>query len=170
MYNTATDSVLRILMHRSDNFYAEQTLLMVANKINARLNDRQVMDTVINTLGFAQKPKWVDGSGLSRYNANTPENFVNMLIAMQKLAGMPRLQNILAGANEGTLENYYKPLAGKIFAKTGTLSGTVALSGYLTTKTNTQLVFSILVNNHNNSATAIRRAVEKYLMNMYDNY
>ncbi len=168
MNNVATDSVLRILMHRSDNFYAEQTLLMVANKINGNLNDRQVMDSVIKTLNFTLKPKWVDGSGLSRYNMNTPKNFVDMLVIMKDQFGMPRLQNIFAGANEGTLENYYKALSGKLFAKTGTLSNQLALSGFLTTKSNNLLAFSILVNNHNNSAPMVRRAVEKYLMEVYE--
>ena len=50
-----------------------------------------------------------------------------------------------------------------IYAKTGTLGGVVALSGYMYTKKGKLLIFSTLVNNHQASATAVRRAVEKFI-------
>ena len=81
-----------------------------------------------------------------------------------------RITTILPTGNQGTLNNYYKNLAGNIFAKTGTLSGQVALSGYLITKQGETLVFSVLVNNHQTSATAIRRGVERFLTQVYEQY
>ncbi len=81
---------------------------------------------------------------------------------------MKRLQDVLPTGNDGTLTNYYKTLEGKIFAKTGTLGGVVALSGYLYAKSGKLLLFSTLVNNHNGSAPAVRRAVEKYLMTVWE--
>jgi serine-type D-Ala-D-Ala carboxypeptidase/endopeptidase (penicillin-binding protein 4) len=45
------------------------------------------------------------------------------------------------------------------YAKTGTLS----LSGFFYTSNNKLLIFSVLINNHHGSATAIRRTVEKFL-------
>jgi len=83
---------------------------------------------------------------------------------------MNRLQDVLPTGNDGTLTNYYKTLEGKIFAKTGTLAGVVALSGYLQAKSGKQLLFSVLVNNHNGSAAAVRRAVEKYLLAVWEKY
>ena len=61
------------------------------------------------------------------------------------------------------LNNYYKEYSNRFFAKTGTLSGVVALSGYMYTNKNRLLIFSVLVNNHQSSVTAVRRAVEKFL-------
>ena len=55
---------------------------------------------------------------------------------------------------------------GFIFAKTGTLSGVVALSGFIYTKKNKMLIFSILVNNHQASATQVRRAMEKFVLGL----
>jgi D-alanyl-D-alanine carboxypeptidase/D-alanyl-D-alanine-endopeptidase (penicillin-binding protein 4) len=83
---------------------------------------------------------------------------------------MDRVKNVFATGNEGTLSNYYKNLEGKFYAKTGTLSGVVALSGYLHTRKNKLLLVSILVNNHQTSATTVRRAVEQFVNTVYEKY
>jgi D-alanyl-D-alanine carboxypeptidase/D-alanyl-D-alanine-endopeptidase (penicillin-binding protein 4) len=160
------------MMHRSDNFFAEQTLLMVSNEQLGVMNDEKIIDTLLKNdfKGLPQKAKWVDGSGLSRYNLITPQDFVWVLTQMKKEFKWERITNILPTGNEGTLKNYYKNLEGKIFAKTGTLSNQVALSGYLITKQNKTLIFSVLVNNHQATATAIRRGVEQFLTTVYEKY
>ncbi|HYV55179.1 MAG TPA: D-alanyl-D-alanine carboxypeptidase, partial [Chitinophagaceae bacterium] len=70
IHSQPTDSVLKPMMHRSDNFFAEQVLLMVAHKFNISMSDERVIDTLLKTIfkDLPQKPGWVDGSGLSRYN------------------------------------------------------------------------------------------------------
>ncbi|HSC53949.1 MAG TPA: D-alanyl-D-alanine carboxypeptidase/D-alanyl-D-alanine-endopeptidase [Phnomibacter sp.] len=168
IFSQPTDSLLRPLMHRSDNFFAEQTLLMVSNKWFGVANENAVIDSLLRTdfKALPDKPRWVDGSGLSRYNVFTPADYVWLLHQMHHEFGMQRLQDILPTGNDGTLTNYYKPLEGKIFAKTGTLAGVVALSGYLYALSGKLLLFSIIVNNHNGSAAAVRRSVEKYLLDM----
>jgi serine-type D-Ala-D-Ala carboxypeptidase/endopeptidase (penicillin-binding protein 4) len=162
------DSLLRIMMHRSDNFFAEQALLMVSNELLNVMNDHKIIDTILQTdfKDLPQKPGWADGSGLSRYNLFTPQDFVTILDKMKKEFGMERIKTIFPTGGEGTLSNYYKTESGYIYAKTGTLSGVVTLSGYLYTRKNKLLLFSILVNNHSSSATAIRRAVEKFLVSL----
>ncbi|TMI83666.1 MAG: hypothetical protein E6H10_07470 [Bacteroidetes bacterium] len=107
---------------------------------------------------------------MSRYNLFSPQDFIFILNKMKNEFGMDRIKNILPTGNEGTLSNYYKPENGYIFAKTGTLSGVVSLSGFLYTKKNKLLIFSILVNNHNSSATAVRRAVEKFVEGLRNKY
>jgi D-alanyl-D-alanine carboxypeptidase/D-alanyl-D-alanine-endopeptidase (penicillin-binding protein 4) len=159
------DSLFKPLMHRSDNFFAEQVLMMVSNHLLGYMDEQKLIDTLLKTdlNGFPQKPKWVDGSGLSRYNLFSPEDFVWLLNKMKDEFGLERLKIILPTGDEGTLRNYYKDETGFIYAKTGTLSGTVALSGFLITAKNKLLIFSVQVNNHNTSSTAVRRAVEKFL-------
>ena len=51
-----------------------------------------------------------------------------------------------------------------------TLSGVVALSGFLYTKKNKLLIFSILVNNHNYSASSVRNAIEKFIRGIREKY
>lgn len=171
-FSQRTDSLLKIMMHRSDNFFAEQVLLMVGHRMLNRMNERMVIDTLKKTIlaGLPQEPRWVDGSGLSRYNLFTPQDFTHMLRQMQQQFGMERLKEIFPSGNEGTLTNYYTSIADRFYAKTGTLSGVVALSGYMYSKKNKLLLFSVQVNNHNGSATAVRRAVEKLLLQMANAY
>lgn len=172
IHSQPTDSLLKPMMHRSDNFFAEQSLLMVSNEMLGVMNDEKIIDTLLKTdfKDLPQKPRWADGSGLSRYNLFTPQDFVFILNKMKNEFGMDRIKVILPTGGEGTISNYYKTEAGYIFAKTGTLSGVVAFSGFLYTKKGKLLIFSTLVNNHRASATDIRRAIEKFLQGIRNKY
>jgi D-alanyl-D-alanine carboxypeptidase/D-alanyl-D-alanine-endopeptidase (penicillin-binding protein 4) len=79
-----TDSLLKPMMHRSDNFFAEQSLLMVSNEMLGVMNDEKIIDTLLKTdlKDLPQQPQWADGSGLSRYNLFTPQDFVAILNKM----------------------------------------------------------------------------------------
>jgi serine-type D-Ala-D-Ala carboxypeptidase/endopeptidase (penicillin-binding protein 4) len=167
-----TDSLLKPMMHRSDNFFAEQSLLMVSNEKLGLMNEQKIIDTLLKSdlKDLPQKPRWVDGSGLSRYNLFTPQDMVTILLKMQQEFKMERIREIFPTGGEGTLGSYYKSEAGYIYAKTGTLSGVVALSGYLYTRKNRLLLFSVLVNNHQASATDVRRAVEKFIRGLREEF
>jgi D-alanyl-D-alanine carboxypeptidase/D-alanyl-D-alanine-endopeptidase (penicillin-binding protein 4) len=165
IYSQPADSVYMPMMHNSDNFFAEQVLLMASYKKLGVMNSRAFIENLLATdlKGVPQKPHWVDGSGLSRYNLFTPADFVWMLDKMRKETGMEKMKTLLPGSGQGTLRGYYMQDSGFIFAKTGTLQGQVALSGYLITPRNKLLVFSVLVNNFQGSATDVRRSVENFL-------
>ena len=171
-YSQPTDSLLKPMMHRSDNFFAEQTLLMVSNEMLGVMNDERIIDTLLKTdfKDLPQKPRWVDGSGLSRYNLFTPQDFVYILNKMKNEFPMERIKEIFPTGGEGTLSSYFKTDSNYIFAKTGSLAGVVALSGYLYTKKGRLLIFSTLVNNHQASATEVRRAMEKFLEGIRNKY
>ncbi|MGG9960130.1 D-alanyl-D-alanine carboxypeptidase/D-alanyl-D-alanine-endopeptidase [Ferruginibacter sp. SUN106] len=172
IHSQPSDSLFKPMMHRSDNFFAEQTLLMASNEHLGYMNDEKIIDTVLKTdlKDVPQRPKWVDGSGLSRYNLFTPKSFVYILNKMQNEFGLARMKNILATGGEGTLANYFKKDAGFIYAKTGTLSNNCALSGYLITNKGKLLIFSILANNYITGATPIRRAAERFLEGIREKY
>jgi len=166
------DSLLSPMMHRSDNFFAEQTLMMASMRLLKYMSGGKLIDSLLQTdlKGLPQKPRWVDGSGLSRYNLFTPDDFVWILNKMKDEFGVDRLKEILPTGGTGTLSNYFQTETGFIFAKTGTLSNHVALSGLLITKKNKLLIFSLLVNNHNASASAIRRQTEAFLRAVREHY
>ena len=172
IYSQPTDSVLKPMMHRSDNFFAEQVLLMVSDRLLGEMNVSGVVDTILKTAlsDLPQKPRWVDGSGLSRYNLFSPRDFVAILRKMQVEFGMERISLLFPTGGEGTISNYYLTDSGRIFGKTGTLSGVVAFSGFLRSDKGKWLIFSTLVNNHRSSATEIRKAVEKFLQDIMRRY
>jgi D-alanyl-D-alanine carboxypeptidase/D-alanyl-D-alanine-endopeptidase (penicillin-binding protein 4) len=172
IHSQPTDSLLKPMMHRSDNFFAEQTLLMVSNEMTGVMNDAKIIDSLLKTdyKDLPQKPRWVDGSGLSRYNLFSPNDFVFLLNKMKNDFSWNRITTILATGGEGTISSYYINLKDRIFAKTGTLSNNVALSGFLITKHNKTLIFSVLVNNHMGNTTQIRRAVEKFITSIAEKY
>ena len=159
-------------MHRSDNFFAEQTLLMASNEKLGYMSDEKIIDTLLklDLKEVPQKPKWVDGSGLSRYNLFTPQSFVYILNKMKNEFGWDRLKNILPTGGTGTLSAYYKNDSSFIYAKTGTLSNNCALSGFLITQKGRVLIFSILTNNYITGATPVRKAVEKFLLAIREKY
>ena len=162
----ATDSLLKIMMLRSDNFYADQIVLMASEQLFGKMDDAALIDTVSKTFftNLPQRMRWVDGSGLSRYNLNTPENYIAILQQMQAKFGEARVKNIFEKGGEGTISAYYKNFPGTMYAKTGTLGGQVALSGFIYTPKLQKLYFSVLVANHMSpTSTQVRRAVETYL-------
>lgn len=168
-YNTiksqSTDSVLRKMMFESDNFYAEQLLLMSSNQKLGFMSDQIFIDSLLSNelKELPQQPQWIDGSGLSRYNLFTPESFVFLLNKMKNEFGLERLKKILPTGGKGTLKNYYQPESNFIFAKTGTLSNHSALSGYLITKKGKLLIFSVMANNYFSKASSVRKGIEKFL-------
>lgn len=171
-YSQPTDSVLSVMMHRSDNFFAEQLLLMTGNEKLGFMNTRRIIDTLLNNewKDIPQRPKWVDGSGLSRYNLFTPNDFVWLLQRMRDKYDWQRITHILPTGDEGTLKGLYKNYVGMIYAKTGTLSNHVALSGFVLTQKGRTLIFSILVNAHQTSAGEIRKQIETFLTGIIDRY
>lgn len=171
-HSRPVDSLLTLMMHRSDNFFAEQTLLMASNEKLGYMSDRRMIDTLLKTdlKDIPQMPRWVDGSGLSRYNLFTPKDFIYILQKLKNEFGLERLKMILPTGGTGTLSSLYKQDSGYIFAKTGTLSNHIALSGFLVTKKNKLLIFSILPGNFIGDAPPVRSAIEKFLSNIRQRY
>jgi D-alanyl-D-alanine carboxypeptidase/D-alanyl-D-alanine-endopeptidase (penicillin-binding protein 4) len=165
IFSQPTDSILRPMMYRSDNFLAEQVLLVTAYTKHGVMDEDSLINSLLRTdlADLPQRPGWADGSGLSRYNLFTPQSFISILNKMRKEFPFERIKSIFPTAGAGTLSGYPKTDSGYIFAKTGTLSGVVALSGYLVTKKNRLLIFSILVNNHRTTAAEVRKNIQAFL-------
>ncbi|MBS1663570.1 MAG: D-alanyl-D-alanine carboxypeptidase [Bacteroidetes bacterium] len=172
IHSRPVDSMFRPMMYNSDNFFAEQTLLMTGYKLLGQMNDGSIIDTLLKTdlKGLPQRPYWVDGSGLSRNDLFTPQDFVWLLDKMKNDFGLDRMKRILPTGGTGTLRSYYRQDSGYIFAKTGSLSGVVALSGYLITRKDHLFLFSILINNYSGSGVTLRRQMEQMIHQFRDKY
>lgn len=172
IHSLPADSLYKIMMYRSDNFFAEQTLLMAANEKLETMNDEAMVNYLKKNdfKEIPQQPKWVDGSGLSRYNLFTPESFVWILNKMKNEFGLERMKTILPTGGQGTLRSSYAEEKGFIFAKTGTLSNNTSLSGYLITKKNKLLIFSLQAGNFQGGSAPVRLAFERFIKYLRNNY
>jgi D-alanyl-D-alanine carboxypeptidase/D-alanyl-D-alanine-endopeptidase (penicillin-binding protein 4) len=155
-------------MHQSDNFIAEQLLLLCAGQKTGILKQdtliRWAKDSIFSFL--PQKIRWVDGSGLSRYNLNTPQNNVAILFRLWQMQPQKRLFSLFPeGGNSGTLKGWYKSKDGTpyIYAKSGSMSGVQCLSGYLITRKGKVLIFSFMHNNFVGSGKAWKTAMQEIL-------
>ena len=95
-----------------------------------------------------------DGSGLSRLDLVTPSTVLKLLRHMYDSPLREKWISILpVGAQDGTLSSRFgdTAAAGRVYAKTGSLSHVSALSGYLQRPDATWVAFSILVNNYVNN-------------------
>jgi D-alanyl-D-alanine carboxypeptidase/D-alanyl-D-alanine-endopeptidase (penicillin-binding protein 4) len=100
-----------------------------------------------------------DGSGMSTYNRLAPRGVVAFLrwVAAQPWGAAWR-ETLPIGGVDGTLARRFKgtALERRLFAKTGTLNATNALSGYLTAKSGRTLIFSAYANDVPEGANATR--------------
>jgi D-alanyl-D-alanine carboxypeptidase/D-alanyl-D-alanine-endopeptidase (penicillin-binding protein 4) len=145
---------------------------MVSNEKLGLINDEKIIDTLLKTdlKELPQAPNWADGSGLSHFNLFTPNDFVWLLNKMKNEFGIDRMKRILPTGGTGTLRNYYKQDSAYIFAKTGSLSNVICLSGYVYTLKNRLLIFSVLVNNHHTTGTTVGMAVVKFIVALRRKY
>ena len=111
-----------------------------------------------------------DGSGLSRYNYVTADAIVTLLRHVwedERLRG-PFVAALPVGGHDGTLSSRMKDtvLDANVEAKTGTISNVRSLSGYLETKADEKLVFSMIANHFTAKDSEIDAVVEKALVRL----
>ncbi len=170
---TPADSLYKVMMEESDNFIAEQLLLQCAAVVSDTLSSEiAIRYSTKNLLAdLPDKLRWVDGSGLSRFNLFTPRTIVKLWEKIYSEVPRERLFTLLAkGGKSGTIKNWYKAEPIFIYGKTGTLSNNHCLSGFLITKKGKTLIFSMMSNNFVASNNDLRKQMEKIFKMIYEKY
>ncbi len=173
IYSVPVDSVYKVMMQESDNMMAEQLLLICAGLVSDTLQPEIAIDYVQKRFfaDLTDKPVWVDGSGLSRFNLFTPRSIVQVWDKLYHLVPRERLFPLLAtGGVNGTLKNWFKAEKPYIFGKTGSLSNNHCLSGYLVTKKGKTLIFSFMNSNYTTPTSPIRKNMQEILNLIYEKY
>jgi D-alanyl-D-alanine carboxypeptidase/D-alanyl-D-alanine-endopeptidase (penicillin-binding protein 4) len=157
----------------SNNLYAEALLRTLAANSNTPVITStemglSIVKETLTRLGVDPAGYvLVDGSGLSRHNLVSPEVIVQTLKAMAKspVAAVYRGSLPVAGIS-GTLKDRFRETAaqGIMQGKTGTMSGVVALSGYLDVPNYEPLVLSIIVNQSDQPAAVLRQAIDEIVL------
>ena len=176
LYSEKADTVYKHMLQPSDNFMAEQLLLVCASTKFKTLNT----DSVINysktqfLSDLPDVPQWVDGSGLSRQNLFTPRSIVMLLCKILDVAKNDSLVHSLmpAGGVVGTIKKAYKTDNGQpfIWAKTGSLNNNYNQSGYFITRKGKRFAFSFMNNNFIQPDSQVRDETVKLITFLHDNY
>jgi D-alanyl-D-alanine carboxypeptidase/D-alanyl-D-alanine-endopeptidase (penicillin-binding protein 4) len=110
-----------------------------------------------------------DGSGLSPYNRITPAATVKFLSwASRQSWGDAWRATLPIGGQTGSLARRFKgtPLESRIFAKTGTVQGVNALSGYMVAASGETLVFSVIANERPGDADPVVPLIDRLLIDI----
>ena len=168
-YAGKIDSLYVSLLHQSDNAVAEQLLVMIAAEKG--WDPAQVIENLKKEPGneFLKDIRWVDGSGLSRYNLFRPKDFIYILEALSREVAPERLLALLPEASKtGTLRNVQDLNDGvRIWAKSGSFGNTYNLSGYYLTKEGKKLTFSVMSNLGNTTVKEIKQSVVEFLREIH---
>lgn len=159
---------LEIINKQSQNLHAEMLLRTLGVEFGGEGTEEAGLQVVRRFLVDAgienQQVSLGDGCGLSRENLVTPRFQTSLLkyISTRPYFGL-FLGTLAVSGMDGTLRNRMtaQPVRGVIFAKTGTLNGVSTLSGYMTTKSGKQLIFSIFANDARTSITRVRRTIDE---------
>jgi D-alanyl-D-alanine carboxypeptidase/D-alanyl-D-alanine-endopeptidase (penicillin-binding protein 4) len=167
--------LIKHMMKKSDNFYAEMLLkAMAAEYFNTQgstdlgisLEERFASSLGINISNMNLS----DGSGMSAYDLITTNALSKLLVAMRH---HPAFRNSLSvGGVDGTLEYRFAhtPLVGSVFAKTGYISGVRSISGYLKTKSHNTLIFSLITNDYTIPTRYVNSTEASILTALYNHY
>lgn len=150
--NLHAELYLRLLgkLFGTDGSFAEGT----------RVERQFLLDAGLNDADFF----FYDGSGMSPDDRIAPRAYAQLLsYASRQSWGAAWKDTFPVAGVDGTLFNRFKnsPLKGKLWAKTGTLNETNALSGYLPTASGKVLAFSIMVNGHRPGSDVEAQAIDR---------
>jgi D-alanyl-D-alanine carboxypeptidase/D-alanyl-D-alanine-endopeptidase (penicillin-binding protein 4) len=172
LHGLPADSLYRRMLRVSDNFLAEQLLLMTSSQVGYRdslSSARAIRHMLKNDLkNLPDRPDWVDGSGLSRLNLLTPRTLTALLARLHQQVPEGRLLSLLAaGGGQGTLrKRYFEPGPPKVtwfWGKTGTLTHTCNLAGYVRCKSGRLVAVTFFNNSIPGDDQATRNAMQRLL-------
>ena len=107
-----------------------------------------------------------DGSGLSRTNTISSNHLVDLLVYMDSSKCAKDFYTSLpVSATNGTLAPLCKdkPCAGKVVAKSGTMSRVKSYAGYVNAISGKKIAFAIVINNFNSDGLVLRAKLESIL-------
>ncbi len=161
-------------LKESQNFYGEvilKTLGQRAAKVGSTAAGKRVATETLTAWGIpADAYVMYDGSGLSRYNYVSADAIVLLLKHVWNDARLrgPLLAALPVGGQDGTLGLRMRNtvLAGRVQAKTGTISNVRSLSGFLVTESGERLVFSMIANHFTATSAQVDAVVERALTHL----
>jgi len=161
---------IKLMNKPSDNLLAESLIRLVGaarGKGGDYDDGHLVEDQFLKTLGLdTTRLTLADGCGVSRRDFVTAQSVANLLVAMHARPDWKTYYDSLPIAGvDGTLRKRMKGTlaAGNVHAKTGSLGEVSCLSGYITSRSGSIYVFSVLNNNYSGSTNDIRKMQDRFV-------
>src|SRR5215210_3178415 len=162
------------ILNTSQNWFAEMLLKQLGKQFGKAgswpeglaVERRFLIDSVrVDSTQFSLS----DGSGLSSSNLVSPLAFTQLL---RYIRGHPRYATFSAGLPQagmvGSLRNRFlgTPLAGRVRAKTGSISRVMSLTGYIEADRGRILTFSVQANHHAETSRTMLAAIDSVVVDM----
>lgn len=162
--NTAIDDILK----NSNNMVAETVFKLAGGKYAKETGSAdsaiEMFNDYYNKMGIkTDNIKIVDGSGVSKNNLITANFMTDVLIKTSKTPYFEDFKVHMASPGQGTLTDRMLYFKDNLKAKTGTLSDTSAITGYLTVKSGKTYAFCIMIKD-SKSKSDDKKAFEEYLL------
>ncbi len=161
--------IVRDLNKASNNFYAETLIrhLGLPQATGSHAAGMAALSETLDAIGWERgRYRLADGSGLSRYDAVTPAQMTDLLLAA---ARMPEASVFLASLPvagvDGTLAARMRGMRaeGVVWAKTGTMSGVSSLCGYVLIPGKEPLAFALMINGFVGSARPVQEFQDRLI-------
>ncbi len=155
VHETPILPVMAVCNKRSQSFFAEQILKTLGAEKRGSgswKNGLAEVSDFIRSLGLdTSRYRFADGSGRSRENRSSASAYLDFLQALAtRWRYFPQFESTLAvtGDMDGSLRHRMlgPDTRGKVFAKTGNVSGVVTLAGYLEARSGQRYAFVLLAN------------------------
>lgn len=151
-HNTSLENVLTKMMKESDNLYAESMYYNIGaiegRPATAKAAQAKERETIRRAGADSSSYRLADGSGLSLYNYITAETEVLLLRYAYKNKNIfgTLCPSLPTAGVDGTLKKRMtkEPVYHNVRAKTGTITGVVALAGYCKSPERHMLAFCII--------------------------
>lgn len=170
--NNSIDNAIKEILKNSSNFIAETVFKLAGAKYagttGTAQNSYEMLNAYFEKLGLnTDDIKIVDGSGVSKNNLMTADFMTSFLVKLYNSENFETIENYLPTPGEGTLKNRMLYFKDNMRAKTGTLSDTSAITGFITTRRGKVYVFDIMIQDAKTSETDKKNIEEQILRQVY---
>ena len=167
--------MIETILKNSNNLVAESLFKMAgsvwANSQGTSENSVSMLNTYLKNINInTDDIKVVDGSGVSKNNLMTADFMTDFLVYRAGENEFETFKNMLPKPGEGTLKNRMLYMKDNLNAKTGTLSDTSAIAGYIITRRGRMYAFDIMINDAKTTSADKKNIEEQILRNIYANY
>lgn len=162
------------ILSPSQNWFAEMMLKQLGRRFGSggswaegrTVERRFLIDSVrIDSTEFSLQ----DASGLAASNFVSPHAFTQLLTWARKHSNFAAIDAALPRSGKpGTLRDRFAgtPAAGAVRAKTGSISGVNALSGYVTRSDGSTVAFSVIANHHTLGSARMIAAIDSVVVEL----